>query len=391
MKSRFRQIRRLLKMVTERAVAITRMNRRLFHVARLMCSRVLWIFWMGSLAWAHAAEKEVVYPAVEAGRNLVFPRDHGAHPEYRTEWWYITGWVESEGVERGFQVTFFRVRTGLQEENESAFAPKQLIFAHAAIAEAGHGRLRHDQRVAREGLGLAYANAGDIDVAVDGWTLSGTSGIYRARIVARDFVFDLRLVPSRPVVLQGRDGYSRKGPERGQASYYYSLPHLRVSGSIEIENKALSVHGEAWLDHEWSSAYLPSDAQGWDWAGINLSDGGALMAFRMRASDGTTLWSGGSVRDASGRLTILAPDDVAFEPRRQWRSPRTGADYPVAMRVRAGERIYELEPLMDDQELDSRASTGIVYWEGAVRATSGGKRAGRGYLELTGYAGRPGM
>jgi predicted secreted hydrolase len=192
-------------------------------------------------------------------------------------------------------------------------------------------------------------------------------------------------------LLQGDAGYSRKGPQRGQASHYYSMPHLRVSGSMEIENKTLAVHGEAWLDHEWSSEYLPADAQGWDWACINLSDGGALMAFRMRARDGSTLWAGGSLRNANDRLTVFSPGDVAFEPFRLWRSPRTGADYPVAMRVRAGDLILELDPLMDDQELDSRASTGIIYWEGAVRATSGGKPAGRGYLELTGYTGRPDM
>ena len=365
--------------------------RRTFNVAHLLCFCVSWIFGAASLPSAHAAENDVVYPAVETGRKLVFPRDHGAHPEFRTEWWYVTGWVESEGIERGFQVTFFRTRTGLQEENESGFAPKQLIFAHAAIADPEHGRLRHDQRAAREGFGLAYANVNQTEVAVDGWQLVLSGGAYQVRIVARDFAFDLRFVSTQAVLPQGRAGYSRKGPQQNQASYYYSEPHLRVSGSIEIENKLLPVHGEAWLDHEWSSEYLPADAQGWDWAGINLSDGGALMAFRMRARDGATLWAGGSVRDASGRLTIFAPDDVEFVPRRQWRSPRTGVDYPVVMRVRAGESTYELEPLMDDQELDSRASTGILYWEGAVRVTSGGEPAGLGYLELTGYAGRPEM
>ena len=383
-------------MATEGNGTDMRVYGRFPRVARLWCFYVLyfcalWIFGAGPLPSVHAAEDAIVYPEVEAGRTLVFPRDHGAHPEYRTEWWYVTGWIESEGIERGFQVTFFRIRTGLQEDNASGFAPKQLIFAHAAIADAKHGRLRHDQRVAREGFGLAYASTGETGVEVDGWKLDRTNGVYQARIVARDFVLDLRLAPTQPVVLQGREGYSRKGSQQNQASYYYSLPHLRVNGSIEIENEVSPVTGEAWLDHEWSSEYLPADAQGWDWIGINLLDGGALMAFRMRASDGTTLWAGGSLRDANGGMTILSPDDVEFEPRRQWRSPRTGADYPVAMRVRTGERIVELEPLMDDQELDSRGSTGIIYWEGAVRARVNGKPAGQGYLELTGYAGRPEM
>jgi len=363
-----------------------RMNRRFFcdaHIVSIVIAALL--------SPAFAGEDIVAYPLVESGRELVFPRDHGAHPKYRTEWWYVTGWVESEGIERAFQVTFFRSRTGLQEDNESAFAPMQLVFAHAAIADAGHGRLRHDQRAAREGFGLAYADIDETGVAIDDWSLVRTGETYRARIIARDFVFDLNLAPTQPVVLQGDAGYSRKGPQRSQASYYYSLPGLRVGGSIEIEGNTLPVQGEAWLDHEWSSAYLPAGAQGWDWAGINLSDGGALMAFRMRARDGTTIWAGGSLRRTNGELTIFAPGDVDFEPRRQWRSPRTGVVYPVAMRVRAGKLVIELDPLMDDQELDSRASTGVIYWEGAVRAISGGNPAGRGYLELTGYAGRPEM
>ncbi len=363
-----------------------RLNTRLCYVARIVS-----IVMAGILSPAIAAEEIVIYSPVEAGRKLVFPRDHGAHPEYRTEWWYVTGWVENEGVERGFQVTFFRTRTGLQEENESAFAPKQLIFAHAAIADTEHGRLWHGQRAARQGFGLAYAGMDDTRVAIDDWSLLRSNGMYSARIATPDFVLDLRLAPTQPVVLQGSAGYSRKGPQGTQVSYYYSHPHLRVSGSIRIGNRTLPVRGEAWLDHEWSSEYLPADAQGWDWIGINLFDGGALMAFRMRARDGTALWAGGSVRDVNGRLTVLGQRDVDFEPRRQWRSPRTGVEYPVAMQVRAGELVLELDPLMDDQELDSRASTGIIYWEGAVRATSDGKPAGRGYLELTGYAGRPDM
>ncbi len=347
------------------------------------------------MASCHAADAnelgEVVYPPVESGRRLIFPRDHGAHPDYRTEWWYVTGWIESSGVARGFQVTFFRSRPGMQEDNESAFAPKQLIFAHAAIADAANGRLIYDERVGREGFGLAYANSSDTDVGIDGWTLSRSGGEYHTRIVADDFAFDLSFVPTQPVLLQGRDGFSSKGPRPDEASYYYSLPHLRVEGTIQFDGETAAVSGEAWLDHEWSSQYLSPAAQGWDWLSINLADGGALMAFRMRARSGGTLWAGGSVRHRDGTLSILSPGDVEFEPTRLWRSPRTGIEYPVEMRVRAGRYDVELVPLMDDQELDSSASTGILYWEGAVRASAGGQRVGRGYLELTGYGDRPGM
>jgi len=360
----------------------------------VVCCLALLLYCSGVLIPPGHAESlsyfpSTVYPPVEPGRKLMFPADHGSHPDYRTEWWYVTGWIESDGVERGFQVTFFRNRPGVQEDSDSAFAPKQLIFAHAAIADADNGRLIYDQRAGREGFGLAFANAGDTDVAIDNWTLKRSGSEYRAYIPADDFKLDLRFVPAQPVLLQGRGGFSVKGPAPGQASYYYSVPQLRVSGSMVLGGRTTAVKGDAWLDHEWSSQYLPEQAQGWDWTGVNLADGGALMAFRMRSRDGGVLWAGGSVRSKDGALTILAPEQVAFEPLRQWRSPRTGVVYPVAMRIRAGDYLLEVEPLIDDQELDSRASTGVVYWEGAVRALSLGKPLGRGYLELTGYGQPP--
>jgi predicted secreted hydrolase len=156
---------------------------------------------------------------------------------------------------------------------------------------------------------------------------------------------------------------------------------------VSIEGVTRDVRGTAWLDHEWSSAYLAADAPGWDWTGVNFDDGGALMAFRIRDRSGGTYWAGGAYRDRAGRMRVLAPSEVRFEPMRQWRSPRTGIEYPVAVRVHAGALVITLEPLFDDQELDSRASVGTIYWEGAVRASIDGRAAGRGYLELTGYGG----
>ncbi|MNT54209.1 Hydroxyneurosporene synthase (CrtC) [compost metagenome] len=145
------------------------------------------------------------------------------------------------------------------------------------------------------------------------------------------------------------------------------------------------MHGTAWLDHEWSSTLLADEAVGWDWLGLNLDDGSALMAFQIRDKPGRKFWGGGTLRGSDGRVQVLAPDEVNFMPARRWRSPRTGTSYPVAMRLNAGGLTLELLPLMDDQELDSRASTGAVYWEGAVTALRGGNAVGRGYLELTGY------
>ena len=327
------------------------------------------------------------YPPVRQGAVLQFPRDHGSHPQFRSEWWYITGWLKAAGgKEFGVQITFFRNRPRVAEDVPSRFAPKQLLFGHAALADPASAGLLHDQRAARAGFGLAEGAEGRTDVAIGDWSLKQTDGGYAAEIAARDFRYALRFEAKQPPLLQGERGFSRKGPGPAQASYYYSLPHLSVSGSVVIEGSEREVSGEAWLDHEWSSEPLAEEAVGWDWIGINLADGGALMAFRMRAKDsGGSFWAGGAVRSADGRVRILKPGEVRFEPLRRWRSPRTGAEYPVAVRVQAGALTLELEPLMDDQELDARASTGTVYWEGAMRAGQGEKALGRGYLELTGY------
>jgi predicted secreted hydrolase len=225
-------------------------------------------------------------------------------------------------------------------------------------------------------------------VRIDDWFLERDAGGYRTRAAGPDFALDLTLTPTQPVLLQGDRGYSRKGVGSGQASYYYSEPHLRVSGLIKSGGAAHPVTGTAWLDHEWSSALLASDAVGWDWLGANLDDGAALMAFRMRAQDGTTLWANATFRPAQGAPVTFGPEAVKFSPRRTWKSPRTGAVYPVAMDIEAGGRTYRIEPLMDDQELDARSSTGTIYWEGAVRVDEAQRPRGRGYLELTGYAGR---
>jgi predicted secreted hydrolase len=187
------------------------------------------------------------------------------------------------------------------------------------------------------------------------------------------------------MLLQGAAGFSRKGPKPEHASYYYSEPHLNVAGTVTRAGKAVQVKGTAWLDHEWSSQVLETNAAGWDWTGINLDDGGALMAFQIRARDGSKLWAHATLRDGAGRLTQYGPDQVSFAPQTRWRSPRTGASYPVATTITTGATRWQLTPLQPDQELDSRRSTGAVYWEGAVRVQRDGRALGRGYLELTGY------
>ena len=310
---------------------------------------------------------QVKYPDVKPNKSLVFPGDHGAHPEYRQEWWYITGWLKTKsGQDLGFQITFFRARPDIDTPNPSKFTPRQVILAHAALSDPRLGRLRHDERAARTALGLAGTKEGTTDVWVDDWSLALSGNSYESKIVAREFSLELKFDAKGKLILQGDQGFSRKGNRAEEASYYYSRPHLAVSGKANGEE----VTGIAWLDHEWSSRYMASDASGWDWCGINLDDGSALMAFRMRGKDGGV---------------AFAPAGVSFEPVRMWKSPRSGASYPVSMNIRTNSKTLRLQPLMDDQELDARASTGTIYWEGAVRAYEGDKPVGKGYLELTGY------
>ena len=207
-------------------------------------------------------------------------------------------------------------------------------------------------------------------------------------IESDDFSLDLTLDVTQPPMLNGRGGYSQKGPASESASYYYSLPHLKVGGRVVRQGASSNVRGTAWLDHEWSSAYLDQEARGWDWLGINLDDGGSLMLFRIRDVAGAQRWGGGTWRKPDGTQRVFQPGEVEFTPLSNWTSPRTAIRYPVRWRVSAADLLLEIEPLMNDQESDSRLSTGAIYWEGAVTATRNGSRFGRGYLELTGYGNR---
>jgi predicted secreted hydrolase len=343
------------------------------------------------------------HPAVVSGKPMVFPADYGSHPDFRTEWWYVTGWLTPSGSDRGgqppggvprggqplgFQITFFRTKPDVAGDNPSAFSPRQILIAHCAISDPTRGRLWQDQRIRRAGMGLAAAAVGDTAVYIEGWSLQRGAGGYSAKIDAEEFSLDLKFEETQAMMQNGEAGFSRKGPAADAASYYYSLPHLRVSGRITRRAETNAVSGEAWLDHEWSSQYLDEQAVGWDWIGINLDDGAALMAFRIRDARGHARWAGGTLRGADGHVQILQPGDVEFQPAAPWTSPRTGIVYPLQWSVRAGTRTLLLKPLLEDQENDTRLTTGAIYWEGAVRAYEHGEQTGRGYLELTGYGER---
>jgi predicted secreted hydrolase len=368
--------------VTRRDSASTARERR----RRLLKWLPLSLLWPASTRSAERVAPLAQYPPVVPGYRLRFPHDEGSHPAFRTEWWYITGWLDGPGrAPIGFQVTFFRTRPETDARNPSAFAPRELIIAHAALSDAKRGKLVHDQKLARAAFGLAGASEGRTHVWIDDWKLAQDGPSYRVEVPARDFTIAFAFEAKQPPLLQGENGYSRKGPQPQSASYYYSIPHLRVHGELAAGGTRVAVAGSAWLDHEWSSSYMDERASGWDWIGINLADGGALMLFRMRERGGGNFWAGGSLRAASGATRTFVPSQVEMTPTRSWRSSRTGANYPVAWRVKAAGFTIDIQPLMDDQEHDTRVSVGTVYWEGAVTALIEGKIVGRGYLELTGY------
>ncbi len=372
-----------------------------------------WLQWFSVLPWGTGTLALGAPVPASSPRALVFPADHGAHPDSRIEWWYVTGALQAgpladSAIEptHGFQITFFRSRTDVSADHPSRFAAQQLVFAHAALTDLRRGRLLHDQRIARAGFGIAGASTGDAAVTLRGWHFqredavvvagapSGSSATsstsrYRARIASDSagFAFDFSLATTQPLLLQGDAGTSHKGPQ--QTSRYYSEPQLAVSGTLTKQGAALPVRGTAWLDHEWSDSVLPPGAVGWNWIGMNLNDGSALTAFRLRAADGSTVYAGGSLRSASGAFRNFAADEVSFTPGRLWTSPASQGRYPVEWTLQTPAGRHRVVSLLDAQELDSRRSTGTVYWEGLSELRDeGGQRIGRGYLEMTGYAGR---
>ena len=331
--------------------------------------------------------------------DLRFPRDLGSHPDFGTEWWYITGYARTAaGREFGFQLTFFRSRVASAQAMTSRFAARQLLFAHAALTDVQGAKLWHDQRIARAGFGVAEASETDTALKLRDWALvrsdpangADRNSVYHATLPAQDFGLQLQLAATQPLLLQGQQGLSRKGPEAAQASYYVSQPQLAVRGQLRLQGQRFDIaEGRAWLDHEWSQALMHPEAVGWDWIGMNLDDGGALTAFHLRRADGSALWDGGSYRSADGRLRVFSRGEVGFEAGRVWTSALSGGRYPVEWRVRTPVGGFTVRAVVDDQELDSRGSTGAIYWEGLSGLfDEAGRRVGRGYLEMTGYVGR---
>lgn len=328
-----------------------------------------------------------------APRELSFPADHGSHDAFRTEWWYFTGNLDDgAGSHFGFELTFFRIALRPEASaRDSSWGANQVWMAHFALTDVARGRFAAAERFARGSLGLAGAAAEPFRVWVKDWSVEGAADARGAdlTLAARDaeMSLELRLTATKPPVAQGDRGLDAKGPEPGNASYYYSFPRLTASGSIALDGVATAVNGSAWIDREWGTSALSPGVVGWDWFALQLSDGRELMYYRLRQASGeATPFSGGSIIAADGQSKRLEADDVRLSPIDFWRSGRTGVRYPVAWRMEVpGESlVLEIKPYLDSQEVN----LSVRYWEGAVRAvgTAGASAlTGQGYLELAGY------
>ncbi len=325
-------------------------------------------------------------------RVFSFPGDHGPHPDFRNEWWYVTGNLDEPGGQRfGFELTFFRFSLTPTDEVfiESAWRTNQVYVAHFAISEVSADQFHVGQRLSRGSGGLAGAVADPFRVWLDDWAIDevGPAGDWRLRAHGDGFGLELDLVPLKKPILNGENGLSRKSSEAGNASYYYSIPRLRSSGILSIADQNYAVSGLSWLDREWSSSALAKDQLGWDWFALQLSDGSELMIYQLRRNDGSIdVHSAGTRIDASGNTIHLQHKDVSITVTDYWDSER-GGRYPAGWEISIPslDTSFEVTPAMSDQEL----ITNVRYWEGAVDVSgqTGGQFVdGRGYVELTGYA-----
>lgn len=331
----------------------------------------------------------------DGSRPLTFPADFGAHPDFRTEWWYYTGNLSTpDGRPFGFELTVFRVSLvppTLELHDDSTWYSESLYFAHFAISDIEANEFHAYERYARPGPGLTGAQASPYRVWLEDWSIVETGkDSYRLQAAQDGFAIDLNLTDEMGVILQGENGYSRKGREVSNASYYYSQPRLRAEGTIRVQSEAYPVSGLAWKDHEFSTGILDEGQIGWDWFSLQFDDGSALMLFQLRESGGgTSDSSSGTFIQADGSTRFLQNDDFNITILNQWRSPHTAGLYPAVWNIQLIEPNCELnvQPWMADQEVNFPAFT---YWEGAVHfegMCAGKSVNGNGYIELTGYAG----
>jgi predicted secreted hydrolase len=332
------------------------------------------------------------YARAEAVRAFAFPEDHGPHPEYRNEWWYLTGNLATpEGRRFGYQLTFFRIALAPGAvASDSRWRTRQVYMAHFAVSDLEAASHHGFERFARAAAGLAGATNPPLRVWLDHWQMQALdpSGFpLRVQASAEGVALDLELVLEKPVVLNGEQGLSRKGAGIGNASYYYSVTRLASDGGIRIGDNDFDVKGTSWLDREWSTSALSEGQAGWDWFALQLDDGRDLMLYRMRRDDGgTDPASAGTLVDREGAVEPLGADDIVFRALDTWTSPATGVSYPLRweLRLPGHDLALRVTPAFEAQEMDVT----VRYWEGAitVQGEQGGSPvSGRGYMELAGY------
>lgn len=327
------------------------------------------------------------------GYVFAFPRDHYAHDEYRTEWWYYTGHLRTaDGEEYGYQVTFFRSGVAEAQANPSRWAAKNLYLAHFAISDIPRKTFRHFERMHRGSLGQAGASQEEFRVWIGDWEVSGNGPTQHLKAREGDFAVDLWLASQKAPIIHGENGISQKGRGRGHASHYYSLTRIKTDGTLTVRGKALKVSGLTWMDHEFGSTELGPDQVGWDWFSLQFNDGTELMLYIIRQADGRPdPHSAGTWVGADGRTRHLGQRDFRVEVLERWQSPRDPGLYPMKWRLSLPALGLEatLTPAFPDQELNTAKSTRVIYWEGAVSVdgtTPVRRLTGRGYVEMTGYA-----
>lgn len=335
------------------------------------------------------------FARAQSPRKFSFPLDHGSHPDYQTEWWYFTGNLDAaNGQHFGFELTFFRralVPADERIQRSSDWAVQQVYMAHFAVTDVKSGEFRYYQRLERGAAALAGATTNPFfQVWLDDWHVEQIGPQrYSLHAASSELNLDLTLDDTTGPVLQGNQGYSQKGPGPGNASYYYSLPRMNSSGDLRLHGQTYSVSGTSWMDHEWSSSALAPGQVGWDWFALQLDDGSELMVYDLRRADGRVdEYSSGSLISPDGKVQHLNRSDFHIQALGSWHSPHSGAVYPSGWEVNvpSASLALKIEPYLEDQEL----RVAFTYWEGAVRVSGerdGQPLSGRGYVELTGYAG----
>jgi predicted secreted hydrolase len=328
---------------------------------------------------------------------LSFPADHYSHPDFRTEWWYYTGHLETEtGKRYGYQVTFFRfgVRDRQQEMKDQPLFT-DLYMAHFALSDIAAKKFIYRERINRGYGDRAGAETDRYRVWNEDWRVDGADNHHQIFVSDRGTTLKLSLRSLKPPTLHGDNGHSQKGEGEGRASYYYSLTRMQTDGALTIDGKTEKVRGLSWMDHEFGSNQLREDQVGWDWFSIQLDNQTELMLYLMRRKDGTVdPYSSGTLVSAGGATKHLALADFGIQVLERWKSPGSGANYPMRWKVSIPSEQIELElnPTFPAQELITSRSTRVTYWEGAVGITGtfrGAPVRGNGYVEMTGYAGKP--